>query len=349
MKYLKVALSFTMLSLFSISASEATELYLVVGSNRTAGKLYNPYLESYHHGTEMDFTHLHTFEGKAATLDLRPDKGIERHFPSTDVCSYIPKQQIAAVFMEVFPSRGVRTRIDLERQVFIVDPEQGEKIRRDALAGLPEKLPVPVRNAMAIQMLKAMKTPPEIDHYLMPNAIANLAKHMKSGATLKVEHIPLVAKLQATPYSIDSMRSNPFHLYVKPKFCELIETAIALLKNDETEAWGEERLYMEAVQNVQAAMAISTGEIRLDRDDFFKILSEEMKSLKQDFCNKDKEFVQSLAVVVAIEVTRIQQEELNSPLNTFLREAGFISIKHSKGLNPYNGRSNSWVISAVKM
>ncbi len=108
------------LSSFSIVASTADELNLVVGSNRTPGQLNNQYLESYHHGTEMDFTHRRTFDGRATTIDLRPDNGIERHIPLADFCSFTPKQKIGAVLMELFPSRGVRSPIDLQR--LVVDP-----------------------------------------------------------------------------------------------------------------------------------------------------------------------------------------------------------------------------------
>jgi hypothetical protein len=73
-------------------AAAPAELYLVVGSNKVAGQLHSPYLQSYHHNSAADFTHERTFGGKATTVDLRPDytvPGLHKH--STDVCSFVPE------------------------------------------------------------------------------------------------------------------------------------------------------------------------------------------------------------------------------------------------------------------
>lgn len=349
----KIALLFVVLSSFTIVASAATdvatstacELSLVVGSNRTVGQINNDYLESYHHGMEMDFSHRHTFDGNAITLDLRPDKGIERHIPDTDVCSFSPKQKIAKVFMELFPSRGVRTPIDLQRSVFIAIPEAKLRIIRevsDRLTGLP----VSVRNEMLAKMREAMDIPPEIDHCLMQKAITNLARHMKPGAHLHIEHMPLLAKLQSTPYSAVFMDSNPFLLYVDPRFCDLLLFAI---ETDEAEMSEEQTLYRQAINNIQVEMAAATGKIRFDRDDFFKRLAGEIEDLRESFCDKDIAFQKSLSVIVAIEVARLQQAKADSDINRFLLSLGFKDIHQERvKRNPFNGRSNSWMIVAVK-
>ncbi len=171
---------------------------------------------------------------------------------------------------------------------------------------------------------------------------------MKPGARLDIEHIPLLAKLRPVPYSVASMDENPFHLYADSWFCDLVKAVISINPSD-TVMSEEQALYRQAVDSVQAAMAVSTGEIRLDRDALFTILAKEIESFREDFCNKDAEFQKSLAIVVALEVARLQQAKAGSGINIFLSRLGFTDIHQERvKTNSFNGRSNSWMISATK-
>lgn len=99
----------------------------------------------------------------------------------------------------------------------------------------------------------------------------------------------------------------------------------------------------QAVDLVQAAMEISTGEIRLTREEYFDRLTAEV-----ELCVTPEAFHQSLSLVVLLELERLEQSLPDSPINKFLAGKGFVNINHQRVINPFNGRSNSWMISAVK-
>ncbi len=305
-------------------AATPAELYLVVGSNKTEGQLHSPYLRSYHHNPAADFTHEHTFDGMATTLDLHPDDTVPgRHISQTDVCSFIPEAPIVAVFMELFPSHGVRTVLDLQRMAAAQDPA----IKLQNIRGLSARsinYASDVRNFLLKRMIEEMETPPTIDAILMPHAIENLVKHMKPGANLYIEHIPLLA-LKA---------DNCFSLNVSPRF--LVELNLALTEPFSTS------LCRQAVDLVQAAMEISTGEIRLTREEYFAKLTQEV-----DACVAPEAFHQSLSLLVLLELERLEQSQPESPINKFLESQGFTNITHERVTNPFNSRSYSWMISAV--
>lgn len=102
-------------------------------------------------------------------------------------------------------------------------------------------------------------------------------------------------------------------------------------------------LCRQAVDLVQAAMEISTGEIRLTREEYFDRLTAEV-----ELCVTPEAFHQSLSLVVLLELERLEQSLPDSPINKFLAGKGFVNINHQRVINPFNGRSNSWMISAVK-
>lgn len=306
-------------------AAAPAELYLVVGSNKVAGQLHSPYLQSYHHNPAADFTHERTFGGRATTLDLRPDDAVPgRHISQTDVCSFISEAPIVAVFMELFPSHGVRTVMDLQRMAAEKDPTYKFKIMKE-LGDKLSSFPVAVRNSMIGNMLTQISKSYEIDDQLMPRAIQNLAKHMKTGANLYIEHIPLMTAPTA----------NPFSLCMRPQFLGELRAAIAEPSSTS--------LCRQAVDLVQAAMEISTGEIRLTREEYFDRLTAEV-----ELCVTPEAFHQSLSLVVLLELERLEQSQIGSPINKFLAGKGFVNINHQRVINPFNGRSNSWMISAVK-
>ena len=310
-----------------LHAATPDELYLVVGSNKQEGQLHSPYLRSYHHNPAANFTHEPTFEGRATTVDLRPDDAVPgRHMHSTDVCLFDPKAPIiAAVFMELFPSHGVRTVMDLQRMAAAQDPKYKLRTIKEFAANLG-KYPVELRNSIVRNMLAQISQPYEIDDQLMPHAIENLAKYMISGANLYIEHIPLMAA---------QLTANPFSLGMRPLFLEELR---ATLSDPSSTS-----LSRQAVDLVQAAMEISTGEIRLTREEYFAKLTEEI-----ELCRTPEAFHQSLSLVVMLELERLEQSLPNSPINKFLEKQGFTNITHERVTNPFNSRSNSWMISAVK-
>ncbi len=323
-KFCKIA-TFVCFSL--LYAAAPAELYLVVGSNKTPGQLYSPYLQAYHHNPAANFTHEHTFGGKATTLDLRHDYTVPgRHKHSTDVCSFIPDASIVAVFMELFPSCGVRTVIDLQR----IAAAQYPAIKLENIKGLSARLinyPSDMHNFVLKAMIKEIETPPTIDFMLMPRAIQNLAKYMKTGANLYIEHIPLCANQPTT---------NPFSLCMRPQFLGELRATIAEPSLTS--------LCKQAVDLVQAAMEISTGEIRFTREAYFSRLAEEF-----ELCVTPESFQNSLSFLVLLELERLEQSLPDSPINKFLAGKGFTNILHERVINPFNGRSNSWMITATKI
>ena len=319
-----------------LQAAAPAELYLVVGSNKMEGQLHSPYLRAYHHNPAGNFTHEHTFDGRAITVDLRIEKGVlERHIPETDACSFVPEGPIAAAFMELFPSYGVQTVMDLQRMLVIMHPESKFGIMREIAASVPlplEENPeikrelIKIRNLIVGNMLTQISKPYEIDDQLMPHAIANLAKYMKTGANLYIEHIPLCA---------NKPTANPFSLGMRLQF--LAELNVALTDPSSTS------LCRQAVDLVQAAVEISTGEIRLTREEYCAKLTEEV-----ELCRTPEAFHQSLSLLVLLELERLEQSLPDSPINVFLISQGFTNITHERVTNPFNGRSNSWMITAVK-
>lgn len=354
---------FLILIIFSVIYG-AEELYLVVGSNRTAGQINNTYLESCYHNSETDFSHARTFEGRAITMDLRPDTGITNHIPATDICVFDFKKPIAAAFMELFPSEGVRTVIDLQRIAAAMDP----RIKESAVSEVSKKLasyPAKMREELIAKMVEDMDTPPTIDFLLMMRSIKNLAGQMQLGGTLSIEHLPLISKKQ------EAIIKNPFSLYVYPLFSDLLKAAMS---TDSEQVWSEaaerlssqrvsseeiEKLITEgkekqvlcqqAIASVQEAMATSTGEICLDSEAYFAQLNEEISIFGEDFFDKLAQFQLSLSAVVAIELERLEQSQPDSSINKFLQKHGFANIQHERVLiNSFNGRRNSWMITAVK-
>jgi len=350
------------------SLAHATDvLHLVVGSNRTAGQINNPYLESCYHNSETDFTHTLTFGGQAATLDLRPDTGIANHIPGTDVCVFNPTKPIVDVFMELFPSEGVRTVLDLQRIAAAMDPE----IKKRTLKELSEKtqnFPQEIRNAMLREIITSMEEPYTIDFLLMPRAIKNLAKHMPSGTNLYIEHIPLFSK------NFNSGVRNPFSFYAYPLFPDLIKAAIS---SDPEQIWSEaatrlssqgvsseeieklitkgkekQALCQQAIVSVQEAIATTTGLIRLDETEYFALLNTEIRIFAEGFLAKLEQFQLSLSAVVALELERLERLEQSQPdssINKFLQKQGFSNIQHERvPMNSFNGRRNSWMIMATK-
>lgn len=354
---------FFILIIFSVIYG-AEELYLIVGSNRTVGQINNPYLESYYHNSETDFTHTLTFGGRATTLDLRPDTGIANHISGTDVCIFDFKKPIAAVFMELFPSEGVRTVLDLQRIAAANDPE----IKKSAVAQVSEKLanyPAKIRKELIAKMLQDMDTPPTIDFFLMPRAIKNLANNMRSGANLFIEHLPLISKNQ------EAIIKNPFSFYAYPLFPDLLKAAMS---SEPEQVWSEttERLSSQgalpekieelisrgkekvalceqAIRSVQEAMTTATGLIRLDETEYFALLNTEIGIFAEDFLTKAEHFQLSLSAVVALELERLEQSQPDSSINKFLQKQGFLNIQHERvPINSFNGRRNSWMITATK-
>ncbi len=282
-RYLSILFLFVLISEVFCAAAPA-ELHLVVGSNKTEGQLNSPYLQAYHHNPDANFTHEHTFGGKATTADLRPDYTVPgRHLHSTDVCSFVPEASIVDVFMELFPSHGVRTVMDLQRMAAAQDPTYKFKIMKE-LGDKLSSLPVAVRNSMIGNMLTQISKPYEIDDQLMPHAIANLAKYMKTGANLYIEHIPLM---------VAELTANPFSLCMRPQF--LGELRVAIAEPSSTS------LCRQAIDLVQAAMEISTGEIRLTREEYFSKLTQEV-----DACVTPEAFHQSLSLLVLLELERLE-------------------------------------------
>lgn len=318
-----------------LHAATPDELYLVVGSNKEEGQLHSPYLRSYHHNPAANFTHERTFESRAITVDLRIEKGVlERHIPEADACSFSPEKLIDAVFMELFPSHGVRTVMDLQRMLVIMHPESKFEIMREIAASIPlplEENPeikrelIKIRNLIVGNMLTQISEPYEIDDQLMPHAIENLAKHMKPSANLYIEHIPFMT-VKPT--------ENPFNLRMQSEFLEELRATIAEPSSTS--------LCRQAIDLVQAAMEISTGEIRLTREEYFDRLTAEVES-----CRTPEVFHQSLSLLVLLELNRLEQSLPGSSINTFLESQGFANITHERVTNPFNGRSNSWIISAV--
>jgi hypothetical protein len=326
LSYCYLSILFLFLSISEVFCAAAlAELYLVVGSNKIKAEFHGLYLESYHHHPAADFVHKRTFDGEAITLDLDPDYTVPgRHFPETDACSFVPEAPIAVVFMELFPSHGVRTVMDLQRMEVAQDPSLSLKMIKEFSANLVN-CPVGLRNSIVRNMLTQIREPYEIDDQLMPHAIENLAKHMKPNANLYIEHIPLLA-LEA---------DNCFSLNVPLLFLE--ELRVTITEPSSTS------LCRQAVDLVQAAMEISTGEIRLTREEYFDRLTAEV-----ELCVTPEAFHQSLSLVVLLELERLEQSLPDSPINKFLAGKGFVNINHQRVINPFNGRSNSWMISAVK-
>jgi hypothetical protein len=174
---------------------------------------------------------------------------------------------------------------------------------------------------------KELSEPYKTDAMLMPRAIQNLAKYMKVGANLYMEHIPLMAGQPTV---------NPFSLRLCPSLF-LEELRAALSEPSSTS------LRRQAVDLVQAAMENSTGEIRLYREEYFAVLTAEV-----DACVTPEAFHQSLSLVVLLELERLEQSQPESPINKFLSKQGFTNITHERVTNIFNGRNNSWMISAVK-
>ncbi len=309
-----------------LQAATPDELYLVVGSNKQEGQLHSPYLRSYHHNPAANFTHERTFEGRATTVDLRPDDAVPgRHLSQTDVCSFSPEAPIAEVFMELFPSHGVRTVMDLQRMAAAQDPEFSTRLEIEFIEKL-SSAPKETVNSFIAHIREELEKPYKIDPMLMPRAIQNLAKHMQSEAKLYIEHIPLMAA---------QLTANPFSLGMRPLFLEELR---ATLSDPSSTS-----LCRQPVDLVQAVMENSTGEIRLTREEYFSKLTEEV-----ELCRTPEAFHQSLSLVVLLELERLEQSLPNSPINKFLEKQGFTNITHERVTNPFNSRSNSWMISAVK-
>ena len=313
------------------SLLHAEELYLVVGSNKQEGQLHSPYLRSYHHNPAANFTHERTFEGRATTVDLRPDDALlVRHLSQTDICSFSPEAPIAEVFMELFPSHGVRTVMDLQRIAAEQDPEFATRLEREFIEKL-SSAPKETVDSFIAHIREELAKPYKIDPMHMPRAIQNLAKHMQSGAKLYKEQIPLMAA---------QLTANPFSLGMRPLFLEELR---AVLSEPSAAEPSLNSLCRQAVDLLQAAMEISTGEIRLTREEYFSKLTEEI-----ELCRTPEAFHQSLSLVVMLELERLEQSLPESPINKFLTKQGFTNITHERVTNPFNSRSNSWMISAVK-
>ncbi len=361
-KLSKIVLLLVALCLPCVQATD--ELYLVVGSNRIEGEISNPYLESYRYNSETDFSHQDTFDGKATTLDLYPDVGVPNHIPATDACAYVPSKPIAEVFMENFPSWGARDVMNLQRLNVTMHPELSVEIHKEFQKQTSMCPPI-VQAIIQTRMFIDLNTPCTIDPLLMPRAIKNLRKHMRSGAKLYIEHMPLFS------LPAEKKGKNPFSLYVYPLFPDLLK---AVTVTDAEQVWYDagERLYRldiplesirsiilegkekqelckKAIELVQVAMANATGKFYFERNTYFEQLNKEINSFSTNFLGKQAQFQQSLSVVIALELERLEQSRADSSINQFLQSQGFTNIQQERvDRNPFNGRSNSWMITAIK-
>ena len=99
-----------------------------------------------------------------------------------------------------------------------------------------------------------------------------------------------------------------------------------------------------SIQNAMATVIIPIGmvECKINKKVFINLLKASSEMASSEFSN-------SLGVIVAIEYQRSQQSQPGSPINTFLASLGFKDIRHERvAVNPYNGRHNSWMITATK-
>ncbi|WP_010298890.1 hypothetical protein [Candidatus Odyssella thessalonicensis] len=367
-----------LLFLFNLLASAQDNLYLVVGSDRMAGEINNPYLSAIHQSAMADFSHQETFNRKATTLDLkstRPAAG--HHISNQDASSFIPSQPLQSLFMELFPSRGVKTYLDLERLVFSQYPERLETMLSSVRADLMEKISNPKEIEERLQRLRVMASQtPNLYNSLLAETISHLSKYMPSGATLDIEHIPLVTlrgfELSPAIASLMTLK-NPFHLWVLPTFPYLLAAAMPSCPNEDEgwqdlvemlqqqapvsnrqalllEAQQKKDLCRQAILNVEQLCQETEVRVPFEEEDFYSQLIADVQEQKENSPIKYALFSRSLASVIAIELNRLElSQPTQSHLYKFLMAHGFTAIQSLRDpYNCFNHRHNSWVISAIK-
>ncbi len=101
-----------------------------------------------------------------------------------------------------------------------------------------------------------------------------------------------------------------------------------------------------AISNIKRLML----ENRMSEEDFTTRLYEEISALSDDPPSYNDDFKLTLASVIAVELYMLQnQAHSDSGIQKFLRENGFKDIRVERvAENPYNGRKNSWMITATR-
>jgi hypothetical protein len=308
------------------------KLHLVVGSSRKTSTYINPYAEKIF-GKDIDLTHRKTFNGQAITLDLRTSSDGELPHIQGDACSYTPSEgtRFRAVFMELFPSIRTSSRVEIRY------PKPGKEAGQELS-----------------------------DLMLMPHAIQNLSKYMKEGDSIEIEHLPLLTSLGFTVYheiAATLKKYNPFHGILSPFFMENMnarnyegikekvaywklvrERKVSFLQWDEEtskaimgEAIRNHVFVLQAIQNIKTLLPTEQIQQRLNIE--FNIY----KANPNDFFSQ--RFVGSLSELIAWEFTMLSQQD---SLKNFFKRNGFGGVKIERKDNPYNGRRNVWMISAMR-
>lgn len=312
---------------------EKEGLYLVVGSTRAAEEV-SPYWQKII-GGGTDFTHKNTYGGKAITLNVLRSKIKGLPHIKADATTYNPGRQgpIQAVFFELFPS--LQNRGESFKAVSLNTPEQ----HKQEVSNL----------------------------HLMPNAIVNLAKYMPQGASLDIEHIPHIASLPPHLRTLVPMlrNTNPFSWYLSPLHMEALESlkfqdenkqeiywkVIKALKMRD-EHWDEETAtslideartclpsFRSAIHNLKILLS-------MNEEEFEQTLAKEVTLYKQDRSSFfSKELPDSLSFVIAQEACMLMHGGF---MMDFLKKHGFENVDVGRKDNPYNGRENVWMISAIR-
>ncbi|MBY0281293.1 MAG: hypothetical protein K2W94_03950 [Alphaproteobacteria bacterium] len=364
-----------LMHLTQVLAMEETDISVVVGCDGSPGQLQRYFQEIMGNGNCTIHDHM-------LHVDLRPTgtaKCACEKYQLADAKSWNPGGVVLQdVYMELFPSRGVRNEADLRRWVYQNDPREFERDFEEVQEKLPAEYAIlkqilgsqaPSLKEMIETAKKEMLQPPETDRTLMPDTVKNLVRYMKEGATLAIEHIPYV---DIRPLSVSQLMAmqfaerNPFHLYVSPLFMDLLQVCLAGDEISKEAVWigVRERLQQQGIVETQIAdllaeananetlcrRAILNIQALLPEEPFMEILQAELFALSEGFPNQKGPFVSSLSSVIAVELYMLQNQEAPAlGIQKFLKDNGFRDVRMERvAENPYNQRKNSWMIFAKK-
>ena len=303
------------------------EVFLVVGSVRKEGTYFS--FDRQLFGEDCDFTHRKTFKGKAITLDIRSCEIPNLTHIQADASKPIAclkEHSVQAVCFELFPSY------------------------KDESGGM--------------HSLKNLNESAQ-DFLLMPNAIKNIARYMKAGASLEIEHSPHFVSTPKLQTVQDLNRKNPFLYGLSPFFMESIK-ACQYPQDDEKCRKHWDDVLTQKRSLFQWCDRNSPDHLE-DMKSNHHVVVQATKNIKgyfkknkyiQDLINKDyakylknadefyeNEFMIGISGLIGVEYGVLSQKE---SIKVFLEKNGFDSVELSRRDNPHNGRKMVWMISGIR-
>lgn len=310
-------------------------LYLVVGSTRKEA-LLSPWRKAIYKSDNQDFSHINTFSGKATTIDLFPcelKEVPELPHIQTNILTFTPERPIGGVFMELLPSSDVTYK-----------GKKKEVISSENIEEQTNKL------------------------LFLPNVINHIARYMIPGSTLAIEQQPIIVGSNNINFYLKMMPlcavANPFTHVLSPLY---YETFKAYLKPEEKRNNYWARVNNALITKYPNQEVSEVRDLVAYAQESVSFLTQAIEAVQKLLPNISKEKIQNrISSEMAIYEKKQETFDLSQMLlgtiieemhmimfqervKEFLVEAGFEAIEVKRvEINPYNGRKNSWIISAVK-